>query len=501
MFDAGVVDTGVVDRLIARARLLAQINASMLADLVAVADATPHPEFAGFEVSAALILTGQAADVQLELAHTIVRRLPAVHAAMSAGDIDLPRARVIADAVCTLDLDLARDIVKKILPQAPALTTGALRVRLAKLVIQADPQAAAKRHRKRIRDRRVELQNTEDSCATLLGMNLPADTALAASNRLTSLARAVKQAGDPRSLDQLRADTFLNLLLGNTCGHPRFGAPHGNHRSTSSSCSGTGTGTGTGTGSSGCAGTGASGGGTGTGSSGTSSTSGGRSGVHGGGMSAGGTGAGGSGTGVSGSGVGNGTGGVSGRGGVSGGGGTCGGDCCGCCGNARDAGSGAGRPRSGGVELTGDLEMLARLSEEPGNLAGYGPVIADIARQVAQQQRHSPWTFTIRDPNTGEIFTGATRRRPTEAMARHVRARDRTCRAPGCRRPAIYADIDHTIPYHLGGLTVVGNLGVLCRYHHRAKHEGWWLLVQVRPGVFVWRSPLGRRYTVYPSAP
>jgi hypothetical protein len=153
------------------------------------------------------------------------------------------------------------------------------------------------------------------------------------------------------------------------------------------------------------------------------------------------------------------------------------------------------------VELTGTLEMLARLTNEPGDLAGYGAVIADIARQVAEQQRNSPWTFTIRDEATGRVYTAATRRRPSAAMAREVRVRDRTCRAPGCRRIGLYADIDHTVAYERGGLTVPGNLGLLCRYHHRAKHVGFWLLVQIRPGVFVWRSPLGRRYIVYPAAP
>ena len=108
---------------------------------------------------------------------------------------------------------------RQILPQAPGLTTGELRPRLAKLVIAADPEAAAKRRKARVRQRRVEMQPTEDSCANVLGLNLPAEDALAATNRLTALARALKQAGDPRSLDQLRADTFLNLLLGNTCSH------------------------------------------------------------------------------------------------------------------------------------------------------------------------------------------------------------------------------------------------------------------------------------------
>src|SRR5688572_18703452 len=145
---------------------------------------------------------------------------------MTAGEVDLPKARVIVDGVAALDLDLARSIVATILPQAPGLTTSELRTRLSKLVIQADPDAAVKRHKARKRQRRVELHNTEDSCATLLGVDLPADDALAASNRLTEFARALKQAGDPRSIDQLRADTFLNLLLGKTCSQHTAASNH-----------------------------------------------------------------------------------------------------------------------------------------------------------------------------------------------------------------------------------------------------------------------------------
>ncbi len=366
----------VVDRGLVSLRRFCQSQAALLADVLAIAEVTPEAEFAAFEIASALKWTRQFAATQLDLAYAVMHRLPALHAAMSAGDLELAKVRVIVDGVLGLDLDLARSIVAVILPDAPGLTTGELGPRLAKLVLQADPDAAAKRHQKKVRDRRVELQPEPDGCATLLGLNLPAEEALAASNRIAAMAQAIKQAGDPRSLDQIRADTFLDLLMGRT-----------------------------------------------------------------------------------------------------------------------------GHPRDGGVEIVSTLETLARLANQPGHLNGYGPVIADIARQVAEQQRRSPWTFTIRDEASGEVFTGATRRRPTEAMARNVRARDRTCRAPGCRRPATHADIDHTIPHSRGGLTIPRNLGVLCRYHHRAKHEGWWLLVQATPGVFVWRSPLGRRYTVHPAAP
>jgi hypothetical protein len=50
---------------------------------------------------------------------------------MASGRIDLPRARVIRDAVAALDLSLARRIVATILPLAPTLTTGKLQTRLA----------------------------------------------------------------------------------------------------------------------------------------------------------------------------------------------------------------------------------------------------------------------------------------------------------------------------------------------------------------------------------
>ena len=52
----------------------------------------------------------------------------------------------------------------------------------------------------------------------------------------------------------------------------------------------------------------------------------------------------------------------------------------------RSVGSGADR---GTVDITVDLGVLAGLSEAPGELNGYGPVIADIARQVAREQTTS----------------------------------------------------------------------------------------------------------------
>ena len=43
------------------------------------------------------------------------------------------------------------------------------------------------------------------------------------------------------------------------------------------------------------------------------------------------------------------------------------------------------------VDLRVDLDTLNELNDHPGDLAGYGPVIADIARQVAEHETKAEW--------------------------------------------------------------------------------------------------------------
>jgi len=52
--------------------------------------------------------------------------------------------------------------------------------------------------------------------------------------------------------------------------------------------------------------------------------------------------------------------------------------------------------------------------------------------------------------------------RPSTALDEFVRSRDMTCRAAGCDRPAMHADIDHTVAYPAGP-THPGNLKCYCR--------------------------------------
>lgn len=64
-------------------------------------------------------------------------------------------------------------------------------------------------------------------------------------------------------------------------------------------------------------------------------------------------------------------------------------------------------------------------------------------------------------------------------LRRAVVVRDKACRFPGCRRPHAWCDAHHVIHWADGGRTVLDNLVLLCRPHHRLLHEGGFGLERV----------------------
>src|SRR5207249_285120 len=82
-------------------------------------------------------------------------------------------------------------------------------------VYRIDAEGAANRAKERRKNRKVELFQQDDGMATLSGY-LPAETATGAYARIDAIAQRLKkeQQDQDRSMDELRADVFEDLLLG-----------------------------------------------------------------------------------------------------------------------------------------------------------------------------------------------------------------------------------------------------------------------------------------------
>jgi hypothetical protein len=151
--------------------------------------------------------------------------------------------------------------------------------------------------------------------------------------------------------------------------------------------------------------------------------------------------------------------------------------------------------RRGSVVMTVDLATLAGLADSSGDLGGFGPVIADIARRVAEASRTDEWRFVVTDEDRRPLHTGITRRRPTAPDRRTIETMFPTCVFPGCRIPASQCDLDHTTPWADGGQTSPYNLAPLCRHDHRVRHRAGWSYQRTEAGDHEWLSVLGHRYT------
>jgi len=150
------------------------------------------------------------------------------------------------------------------------------------------------------------------------------------------------------------------------------------------------------------------------------------------------------------------------------------------------------------VNVTIDLPTLLGLAENPGQLAGYGPIPASVARELASD---SKWKRFITEPQTGNLLDfGRESYEPPQQLKDFLIARDRTCRFPGCRRSALLSDLDHAQSWELGGSTSPENIGALCRRHHRLKTHDGWKIESFPDGSCTWTSPLGKQFFT-PSRP
>ena len=193
----------------------------------------------------------------------------------------------------------------------------------------------------------------------------------------------------------------------------------------------------------------------------------------------------------------------------------------------------------GSVHLTLPLASWLGASLSPGEITGLGPATAQTCQEVADWIAGNPgtrWCLTLTSRAGHAVAHGCAKRppppatdtqrlaawlarlkiqpiqagdctharevpgyRPPRSLHHAVQVRQKTCFNPVCTTPAHNTDDDHTVPYDQGGRTCECDLGPGCRRCHQVKQTPGWKLEQPTPGVFAWRLPNGRSYTINPG--
>ena len=455
------------------------------------------------EVGAVLILTPRAADDELGLARNLAR-VPQTRALLSAGILDQARAEVIADALAVLDPVGAATVENLITPRAAELTTGQLRAACERAIKAYDPQAATRRREKAQRDARVECWAEAAGTSAIAGRDLVPAGVIAADKTLDADARWLRTHGMPGSHDERRAAAFLARLTNRpltallpaadaapeadssaaTSGNPASpadtpgtspAAPHSSGHAAPLGTSPADT-------------------------PGTSPAAAGWVGGLGGTVNL---------TMPASAWLG-----LSDAPGEAGGPGALDADTCRDLAAALAANPATrwcvtivdrqGRATAHGCARQGPGPPVARDGLGPPVVRdGPGPPVARDGPRPPGGTDPAAWLATVK---ISPIETGSCSHRresagyqPSNSLRHIIKIRSPRCGFPGCRRPAIRCDDDHTIPYDKGGRTCECNLHPLCRRHHQAKQAPGWRLEQPEPGVLIWHLPHGRSYPVRPE--
>ncbi|HVX47285.1 MAG TPA: DUF222 domain-containing protein [Mycobacteriales bacterium] len=373
-----------------QARVLAEFDARREAEIEAdirehgltgeARDLAYELNSAADEVSLALTVSPGTATWRMGFARDLLDRLPATVAAMITGAVSWSKAKTILNQTEDLTPEQTAELEAMILGWGVGKTPGQVRDKLYREIQKLDPQAAARRRQKAVKKRGVGLNPQRDGMADLW-IHLPGPDAVAVYNWLDQHARAMKAAGDGRTLDQLRADALVDLVTGRSDAVAR-------------------------------------------------------------------------------------------------------------------------KPLIRVLVPAGTLAG----GDEPGELAGYGPIDAALTRELAAD---GTWQRFLTDPATGALKDiDPTKYVPSPALKAYVQARDRTCRFPTCNQPAHRCDIDHTVPFYNGKEpgteqnpgTVPANLSALCRRHHRLKDSpiSGWQYRHDTDGRHHWTTPTGHTYSPDP---
>jgi Domain of unknown function (DUF222)/HNH endonuclease len=152
--------------------------------------------------------------------------------------------------------------------------------------------------------------------------------------------------------------------------------------------------------------------------------------------------------------------------------------------------------RAGGerYQLVVHVDEAAFKGDEHACVLENGPALAP---ETARRLGCDASIVELRERDGEPLSVGRKTRTIQPAMRQ---ARDRGCRFPGCENRR-FLDGHHVRHWARGGETKLGNLVLLCRYHHRCLHEGGYSIAQQADGSLTFRDPWGAPIPNVPRPP
>lgn len=157
--------------------------------------------------------------------------------------------------------------------------------------------------------------------------------------------------------------------------------------------------------------------------------------------------------------------------------------------------------RSVELSLVMSHDALLGTADDEARLAGFGPVPAELAREIvadALGRGDEVWLRRLyASPTTGELVAMDSRARLFPAgLARFIKLRDQVCRTPWCDAPIRH--VDHVRRHAAGGRTSADNGQGLCEACNHAKEAPRWRARPGPGGTVTTTTPTGHSITTRP---
>ncbi|KQZ84541.1 HNH endonuclease [Microbacterium sp. Root166] len=171
------------------------------------------------ELAAALRVTEHAAASLLGFAEALVHRYPAALDSLGRAGMTERHAEILVDLLDSAEPDVRKRLVPRAVELAGELAVGSFRRALRRLVELEQSATLAERHEAALQGRRVVVEPAGDGMAWIHSLG-PEVEAHAIYNRLTAKAKAIcAHPDETRTLDQVRADIFGDLLIDGDTAH------------------------------------------------------------------------------------------------------------------------------------------------------------------------------------------------------------------------------------------------------------------------------------------